>query len=57
MSNGNTKSLTDYQKEWDVLINKWDSHGYDMLSDEEKIWFNVQTLLGAVANGGFISYY
>ncbi len=57
MSNGNAKSLMDYQEEWIVLINKWDSRGYDKLSDGEKIWFNVQTLLGAVANGGFISYY
>jgi hypothetical protein len=49
--------LLDFQEQWDGLVDKYLSEGYDALTSQERVWFNVQSLLAAVENGGFVSYF
>jgi hypothetical protein len=49
--------LLDFQTQWETLVAKWSSQGYDSLTEAERTWFNVQSLTSAVANGGFVSYF
>ena len=49
--------LFQYDSQWRRLVNKTVASGYDSLSPEEKVWFNIQVLIQAVDNGGLISYY
>ena len=50
-------SLYDFNDEWSDLLKKAHSEGYEVLTDHEKVWFNIQCLIQAVNGGGFISYY
>lgn len=50
------KTLSDFQKNWARLVEKGFAN-YKSLSADERIWFNIQSLIGAVDNGGLISYY
>lgn len=50
------KSLIDFQGEWENLVNKAFTD-YNNLSVNERIWYNIQTLIGDVNNGGLISHY
>lgn len=45
------------QKAWVALCDKVDRKGYEHLSSDERIWFNVRILIDAVDNGGLISFY
>ncbi len=50
-------SLYDFHDKWTDLVEKEYSEGYDALTDHEKVWFNIQCLIQAINNGGFIGYY
>lgn len=45
------------QKAWESLCDKWSNHGYASLSEPEKVWFNIRSLIDMTNNGGLISYY
>jgi hypothetical protein len=49
-------SLTEYREVWVRLVEKAFAD-YNSLTPAERTWFNVQSLMGAVENGGFASYY
>jgi hypothetical protein len=49
--------LFDYIEAWKRLVDKAFGDGYDTLSVEEKVWFNAQSLVQAIGDGGLISYY
>ncbi len=50
-------SLYDFDNKWTGLVEKAYSEDYGTLTDHERIWFNIQCLIQAVNNGGFVSYY
>ena len=50
------KTLLDFQAKWEKLVDKAVDN-YSSLSADERIWFTIQSLLGAVDNGGIISHY
>ncbi len=50
-------SLYDTHDKWEDLVEKAYSEGYAVLSEHEKVWFNIQCLIQAVSGGGFIGYY
>ena len=50
------KTLLNYQDKWEILCNKA-SKGYDKLSYAERVWVNIQGLIGTVDNGGIISFF
>lgn len=47
----------DWQNDWEKLVDKWSNTGYECLTPDERIWFNVRSLIDAVSNGGLISFY
>ncbi len=56
MNMSNQKTLLDFQSDWVELVSKAMSD-YNSLSKNERIWFNVESLIGQVNNGGLISHY
>lgn len=50
------QSLTTFQPEWEQLVDKAVTD-YSSLTGDERIWFNIQALIGDVENGGMISHY
>jgi hypothetical protein len=50
-------NYTECQSHWENLIDKYDYEGYDKLTSDERIWFNVRSLIDEVDNGGLISFY
>lgn len=44
-------------EDWNRLCDRWSECGYDSLNETEKLWLNVRRLIGAVNNGGLISYF
>lgn len=42
---------------YEELINKCDKHGYESLSRDERIWYNVGNLIDEAENAGLLSYY
>ena len=50
------KSLLDFQKEWEKLVDKA-NYDYGSLSAGERIWFNIEILISSVDNGGLINHY
>lgn len=49
--------LHEFQDRWEQIVQCALGGGYQALSNEEKIWFNAQSLIQAIDNGGLISYY
>src|SRR5580658_9571121 len=49
-------NLNDFHNDWAKLVGKA-IHNYQLLSPDERIWYNIQALKDAVDNGGLISYY
>ncbi|MDO7787149.1 DMP19 family protein [Desulforamulus aquiferis] len=47
----------DWQESWFRLCEKQNSEGYDRLTPDEKLWFNIRGLIDSVNNGGIISFY
>jgi len=56
-NNSNEYDLLNFQEQWIQLLDKLEENGYDSLSHEEKVWFNVWVLNDAIINGGFVSYF
>ena len=50
------KKLLDYQEKWEIICDKA-SKDYYRLSSAERVWYNIQGLIGTVDNGGFISFF
>jgi len=48
--------ITTSQQGWKNLVKKALSN-YKALSIDERVWFNAESLVGAIRNGGLISYY
>lgn len=49
--------LYDYHENWIRLVDKAIRDGYQSLSTTERVWFNAQSFLQAIYDGGLISYY
>ena len=47
----------DWKGHWETLVGKFSNSGYQSLSSDERIWFNVRVLIDAVDGGGIISFY
>jgi hypothetical protein len=47
----------EWEKHWQKLIDKYDNDGYDSLTTDERLWFNIRSLIDSVDNGGLISFY
>ena len=56
-NNSSEYDLLNFQEQWIQLLNKLEENGYDSLSYEEKVRFNVWVLNDAIINGGFVSYF
>ena len=50
------KELDDFQKDWERIVDKA-SLDYYSLTMPERVWFNIQSLIIAVDDGGLASYY
>src|SRR5689334_7253837 len=46
-----------WNRSWHTLCDKWASLGYDKLTQDEKVWLNVRSLIDETENGGVIAYY
>lgn len=45
------------QTGWEAVCERWAAGGYGALSGEERLWFNVRSLIDAVEGGGLMSYF
>ena len=50
-------SLYDFHDKWEDILEKSNSDGNDALTEHEKVWFNIQSLVQAVNGRGLIDYY
>ena len=50
------KDLLDFQDDWVKLVDKGFAD-YNSLTSDERIWYNIQALIGSVCNGGLVSFY
>ncbi len=50
------KTLLDFQADWVRVVDKGCAD-YNSLSTDERVWFNLESLIGQVDNGGLISHY
>jgi hypothetical protein len=48
--------LCDFKEEWVKIVDKG-CQDYSSLSPPERVWFNVQILMGQVGNGGLVSFF
>lgn len=49
--------MDELKKEWELTINKWSKIGFEALSETEKTWLSLRSLIDSYDNGGLISYY
>lgn len=49
-------TLLAFQDKWTKIVDKGQDD-FDLLTPDERIWFNVETLIGQADNGGLISFY
>lgn len=49
-------SLCDFHEEWVKIVDKG-LQDYSSLTPPERVWFNVQGLIGQVGKGGLVSFY
>lgn len=47
----------DWKDSWENLVTKCENEGYDKLTSDERVWYNIRSLIDAVDNGGVISFY
>lgn len=47
----------DWKDRWEELISKYTLKGYESFDSNERIWFNIRSLIETVDNGGVISFY
>ncbi len=48
---------SEFESSWQALCARWDQSGYAALSEDERVWFNLRSLIDSVENGGLISYF
>ncbi|NUQ78195.1 MAG: DUF4375 domain-containing protein [Polyangiaceae bacterium] len=48
---------SELESSWQALCVRWDQSGYAALSEDERVWFNLRSLIDSVENGGLISYF
>jgi hypothetical protein len=48
---------SELESSWHALCVRWDQSGYAALSEDERVWFNLRSLIDSVENGGLISYF
>jgi hypothetical protein len=48
--------LTDFQEDWEKIVDKG-CRDYSSLTRPERVWYNIQVLMGQVGNGGLVSYF
>ena len=48
--------LSDFHDAWCALVDRA-FKDYDSLTDDERVWFCIQSLVQAVGNGGLVSYF
>ena len=49
-------TLVDFQNSWEKLVEKG-YKDYLSLTSDERLWYNIQSPIGSVDNGGLISFY
>lgn len=49
-------TLVDFQNSWEKLVEKGYKN-YLSLTSDERLWYNIQSPIGSVDNGGLISFY
>lgn len=42
---------------WENIVDKCENEGYEKLTSDERIWYNIRSLIDTVDNGGLISFY
>lgn len=47
----------DVDRKWQELIEKLENEGYKSFTLDERLWFNVGGIIGAINSGGIGSYY
>lgn len=47
----------DWKDNWENIVDKCENEGYDKLTHDERIWYNIRSLIDTVDNGGIISFY
>jgi hypothetical protein len=47
----------DWKDSWENLVTKCENEGYEKLTSDERVWYNIRSLIDAVDNGGVISFY
>ncbi len=47
----------DWKDSWENLVTKCENEGYGKLTSDERVWYNIRSLIDAVDNGGVISFY
>jgi hypothetical protein len=50
------RTLLDFHQDWIRLVDKGFAN-FNSLTRDERVWFNVQAIIGDVDNGGLISHY
>jgi len=53
---GQEITLSKFHQDWVEIADKGFAD-YDSLTRDERVWFNIQGLIGDVGNGGLISHY
>ncbi|MBK7465380.1 MAG: hypothetical protein IPJ43_00440 [Saprospiraceae bacterium] len=48
-------TLVDFQNSWEKLVEKGYKN-YLSLTSDERLWYNIQSLIGSLDNGGLISF-
>jgi hypothetical protein len=43
---------SEFESSWQALCARWDQSGYAALSEDERVWFNLRSLIDSVENGG-----
>ena len=44
-------------RDWAAICEVWKDAGYEALSAEERVFFNIRVLIDSIENGGAISYF
>ncbi len=52
----NNLTLLNFQDNWVKIVDKG-CENYSALTPDERIWFNIETLIAQVDNGGLVSFY
>ncbi|WML48798.1 DUF4375 domain-containing protein [Neobacillus sp. PS3-34] len=47
----------DWEQKWNDLYEKLEREGYKNLTPDERLWFNVRSVIDAINSGGISSYY